>query len=111
MRNILLLFVVAVLVITGCHQGKQSSKSSTELEIGTEYLVQIRRDMLGAGAPQPIPPLTGNINGADVCVGGKLSKIDDEWIVLEQGNEKVLWIPRQSVLLIERTTQQQSHSH
>ncbi len=62
--------------------------------------VQIRRDLLGAGGNLPISPTTGSFNGADVCVTGKLLKVNEEWVVLERDKQEI-WIPRENVLLIQ----------
>ncbi len=61
--------------------------------------VQFRRDILGASRELPVPPTTDVQNGASVSVSGKLLKVNREWVVLEQ-DKKVLWIPRDNVLLI-----------
>ncbi len=62
--------------------------------------VQFRRDLLGASADLPIPPTTDGINGASVSVAGTLMLVNEQWVVLEQG-DKELWIPRDNVLLIK----------
>jgi len=45
----------------------------------------------------PVSPVTGNINGVDVAVAGKLTAADNDWIVLDDKT----WIPRSSILLIQ----------
>jgi hypothetical protein len=77
-----------------------------QLPPGKMCTVQFRRgDALGSGAPLPVSPLAGNINGADTAVTGKLKAALDEWIVIEQGAAE-LWIPKASVLLIRFDTKQ-----
>jgi hypothetical protein len=60
--------------------------------------VQFRRgDALGGAVAMPVSPVTGNINGVDVAVAGKLTAADNDWIVLDDKT----WIPRSSILLIQ----------
>jgi hypothetical protein len=64
-------------------------------------IVQLKRDVLGAGGNNlPIGPTIETINGASVSVGGRLLRLDREWVVLDTGTKK-LWVPRENVLLLQ----------
>jgi hypothetical protein len=71
---------------------------------GEQCIVQLRRDALGGAANLPVSPLTDNINGATVALGGWLVAVNHEAIVLDchasQRYFKRLWIPNSSILLI-----------
>jgi hypothetical protein len=70
-------------------------------KIGQNCTVQFRRgDGLGAGGSAPVPPTTNAMNGAEVCVSGKLQTAGGGWIVI--GADKTEYcIPRESILLIQ----------
>jgi hypothetical protein len=50
-------------------------------------------------SPNPIPPLMGNINGADTTITGKLVSLNDEWAAIRVG-EQVCWVPKSVILYI-----------
>jgi hypothetical protein len=68
--------------------------------IGENCTVHFRRDALGTGAAGPIPPLTGNFNGADVNVTGKLLRVNPGWICVAIGQGEYT-IPKEVILMIE----------
>jgi hypothetical protein len=94
-----LMLGMVALTLSGCG-GRESPKSPAALvaKIGKACEVQFRRNALGA-AGQPIPPATGAYNGADVTVGGKLSRVTDDWIVIIGGGREY-WIPRENILML-----------
>jgi hypothetical protein len=100
----ILVMVFVVLGTTGCDNKTSGSQSSPERicpKLGASCTVQFRRDALGASANLPVPPTTSSINGANVSVGGKFSKMNEDWVVLKGGNKGEIWIPRSVILLIE----------
>ena len=101
--SILVLTFVALGTI-GCDNKTSDSRSSPESmcpKLGASCTVQFRRDALGASANLPVPPTTSSINGANVSVGGKFSKMNEDWVVLKGGNKGEIWIPRSVILLLE----------
>jgi hypothetical protein len=91
-----LLLIAAMVLPLGC--GNPSASDGLNDKIGTMCTVQFRRgDALGGAAPLPVGPQSDSINGADVSVAGKLTAVDEKWIVLDDKT----WIPRSSVLLIQ----------
>ena len=120
-RGKLIAVILAVLVVgvICCHlhhshhkKAKPGAKVETlfDLELGTDCIIQFRRDALG-GSTSPISPKTTSLNGTDVCVNGKLIAVNSEAIHLEYDNNqfiingvpqlKRLWIPKSSILFIE----------
>lgn len=75
--------------------------SGAQPPVGKECVIQFRRgDALGGAGNLPVSPTTGGINGAEVALSGILRSITPEWIALER-KETTLWIPKESVLLIQ----------
>lgn len=68
--------------------------------VGKNVRVQFRRDALGAAASLPIPPMTGEINGAETTVVGHLIKVEGTGIVIGP-EERPKWIPREVILFVE----------
>ena len=100
----ILVMIFGVLGMTGCESKTPSTRSSTNRicpEAGAYCTVQFRRDALGASRDLPVPPTTGSINGAEVCVSGKFSKMNENWVVLTESNGGEIWIPRSMILLIK----------
>ncbi len=100
----ILVIILGVLGMAGCESKTPSAQSSTNRiypKAGAYCTVQFRRDALGASANLPIPPTTGNINGAAVCVTGKFSKMNEDWVILTEGDSREIWIPRSVILLIK----------
>lgn len=110
-RQIIMAGVLAltVLGLVGCEQTisktEQAEAGAQEPEaerfddlIGKNGKVQFKRDMLGASADLPIPPMTDGINGASVSISGKFVHISDQWVVLESQQVQT-WVPRENVLL------------
>jgi hypothetical protein len=99
--NIALLSLVLAassVLVTGCQPAAaaDSSKGST----ARTCTIQFRRDALGAAASLPIPPTTGNINGASTCVSGTFKSSSGEWVVIGQGGSET-WVPKSVILLIQ----------
>ena len=92
----------AAISLFGCgHNPGAAEKNPLTAKIGKDCVVQFRRgDGLGAAGDIPVPPTTGNINGADVQIEGKLESVNGGWVVLGQGDME-RWIPRESILLIQ----------
>lgn len=99
---LLSLSLVAVMIVSGCGSGQDPDLSASELRqwTGKNVRVQFRRDALGAAASLPVPPTTGEINGAATCVVGKLIKADRNGIVIGP-EERLKWIPREVILFVE----------
>ncbi len=68
--------------------------------VGDTVRVQFRRDALGAAAPLPISPKTGEINGASTTLVGTLIKAEFNAIVVE-ADGRLNWIPREVILLVQ----------
>jgi hypothetical protein len=44
-------------------------------------------------------------NGAGVCITGKFSRMDEDWVILTEGKDET-WIPRSVILLIKTYSQE-----
>src|SRR5688572_10470340 len=99
------LLLLTVLATPGCDDQSGTTNSggggadSAQPAIDSYIIVQIRRDSLGA-AGAPIPPMSGPVGGAEVAVGGKLRRLNADWVVIESAGRDI-WIPRGVVLLID----------
>ncbi len=97
--------VLSVLVFSlfGCGSGPVvTDPGPLSQRIGKNCTVQFRRgDALGSGAALPVSPETGNVNGAEVSVRGKLLSVGAGWVVLGRGDQSELHIPRESILMIQ----------
>ena len=90
------------LTVLGCMPGSGAGTTNgAEVRVGEQCTVQFRRDALGAAHPNPVPPLTNSINGAETSVSGTLVSADDSWVVLDRGDSGELWIPTSNVLLLQ----------
>ena len=97
MRATTVFLAVAAFGMCGCG-GEQNPMAE---KIGQNCTVQFRRgDALGAGGSLPVPPNTNAMNGAEVCVSGKLQSIAPAWVVVAQ-ERREYYIPRESILLIQ----------
>src|SRR5689334_20168433 len=109
MKNSLLSLVAGIFAVVLISLSVMPRKSvaalgagSTQLPIGRNCTVQLRRgDGLGAAATAPVSPVTGNSNGGDTSVSGKLYSVNEEWVVIEGVNDSLLWIPKGSILLVQ----------
>ena len=100
MRYVAALMAMLVLSLSGCGDKKAEGFSLSDC-VGLPCTVQFQRDLLGTTADLPVGPETGSINGAKVCVSGKLLKANSEWVVLLQDDDaSEYWIPRDNVLLV-----------
>lgn len=76
--------------------------SSSGPPIGSDVQVQLKRDVLGTATDLPVPPTTSVMNGAKVSVIGKLTRVTDEWLVVQE-DAVDHWILRSNVLLVSVT--------
>lgn len=94
--------LVLVCVLGSVFQAKAAFGSGlSQPPIGKDCVVQFRRgDALGSGANLPVPPMSASINGADTSVSGKLRNVTEEWIVIESGDQSLMWIPKAAILMV-----------
>ena len=80
---------------------RPGSSAGVQPQLGSNVVVQFRRDYLGAAdSDGPVSATAGNVNGTEVAVAGKLVRVSDEWVVIEsQGRE--LWVPKSAVLYLD----------
>ena len=91
------LLLPAALGLIGC-DGRGAS--GPQPPTGSQVTVQFRRDYLGGAKDGPASATSGSINDNQVALQGKLVRVSDEWLVLEnQGREQ--WVPRAAVLYID----------
>jgi hypothetical protein len=69
--------------------------------VGKFCTVQFKRNALGGGAALPVSPLTNVSNGAEVSCGGKILSVTREGLLLEMDGSRHLWIPMDSILLVD----------
>jgi hypothetical protein len=86
------------MLFTGCDTSMVSGSSGPP--VGKKCTIQFRRDALGTAASLPVPPMTGNVNGADTSISGTVKSVTEEWVVLDGANGEI-WIPRTVILLIQ----------
>jgi hypothetical protein len=86
--------LLVAVVLVGCNQ-----QVTEQPPVGSSVTVQFRRDALGSANANAVPPTTDSINGAAVSMGGSLTKVNKDWVVIESGG-KTFWIPKSAVLLI-----------
>ena len=92
-KCVIIISLLALLIVfTGCDRSSQPPT-------GKKVFVQFRRDYLGGAHALPISPVTTSINGATVCIKGKLLTVNEEWVVVENRKQEH-WIPKNVVLLI-----------
>lgn len=99
-----ILLLASVVAISGC--GNYAPGPFDALlsgHLGDNCTVYFRRDAQGMAAPSPSSPLTGNHNGADTQVSGKLSQVNAEWVVLRGDGKREFHIPKSVILLVEVT--------
>jgi len=105
----ILVVLIAGVVCWHAHRPKPIDPEITpaiDLKPGLICTVQFRRDVLGTAGDLPVDPTTNKINGAIVSLRGKLIAIDREAILLDWYHDRMnvyrrLWIPKDSILLIE----------
>jgi hypothetical protein len=101
MRVFTILLLGATLALCGCSNAPTAEPTPLTGKIGQNCTVQFRRgDALGGAASTPASPTTNAINGAEVCISGKLQKVEGRWIVVAVDNFEYC-IPRESILLIQ----------
>lgn len=96
------LLSLQLLALAACHPDPAHTgldALSEGLAAGDMVTVQLRRDHLGAAAPNGISPISGSHNGAAVSLPGELIAVTPDWIVMtNDGVER--WVARESVLLV-----------
>jgi len=104
MRSTALLIAGLAVAVTfsGCTRESPDGMSTGTLRewSGKNVRVQFRRDALGSAAALPVPPTTGEINGAATCVIGTLIEVEHAGIVIGP-DERPKWIPREVILFVE----------
>ncbi len=90
--------LVGLLFVAGCDGSQPDPQLSGR--IGEMCTIYFRRDALGMAAGAPSSPRTGNQNGADVAISGKLLRVNPGWLTvgIDQGEYT---IPREVILMIE----------
>lgn len=116
--RVMICFCSAVLLsaLSGCAPTRtedSTALATTQPVAATESLVPgractvyFRRDFLGALAPAPIAPLSGNYNNPTQDISGTLLRADEEWVVVRGSRGEEYWVPRQSVLAVKLEPQQ-----
>jgi hypothetical protein len=93
--------LVGLLFVAGCG-GSHPPVSDPQLSgrVGENCTIYFRRDALGMAAGAPSPPRTGNQNGADVAMSGKLLRVNPGWLTVGIDQAEYT-IPREVILMIE----------
>ena len=102
----IVVIVLPLFAVISCDSKTSCSKAANRItpKAGAICTVQFRRDALGASASLPISPTTYNINGAEVSIGGRFSRMDDSWVVLtafKNDKKEEIWIPHSVILFIK----------
>lgn len=103
--NYFLIFGLASMFFVGCQKNNDSVGEFSGYKLLNQYsnnyvTVQFRRDMLGASVDLPIGPTTQKINGANTSLRGRLKWSSENSVLISSGNDAI-WIPRESILLIQ----------
>lgn len=98
-RLAILALILSILVAAGCESKKPRTAHNAPKQ-GSYCTVQFRRDALGAAGDLLVPPTSNMHNGAETCVTGKFSRMDEDWVILTEGKDET-WIPRSAILLIK----------
>ena len=100
--SVRMLSVPAILLLLAVFLSACGSGGDATLDgrVGKICTVQLRRDALGGAANLPVPPLTNEINGAQVSLTGSLERVTDHWIVLSV-SERSIAVSRDAVLLVQ----------
>ena len=64
--------------------------------LGANCIVILRPEELGTRQALLTP---GEVDGVSSSIQGKFVQLNDQWIVLDFGNDKQVWVPRERVLL------------
>ncbi len=104
--RILTIGLLAVMsVCVGCAEKSKTVAAAKNQDNPTPNdtlcVVHFKRNYLGIARDTPISLTTGNFNGADITVAGKLKKVTDEWIVVETTDSEK-WIPREVILYLQK---------
>ena len=98
------LLALVALGLYGCNSGSTAPEnSSQELvtispPVGSACDVFFRRNLLGVASDHPISIETGTHNGGVLFIGGRVVKMDHEWLVLKIDDNTEKWIPRNVIL-------------
>ena len=87
----------ACMLLAGCGRPVDSPASAM---VGRQVEVQFRRDALGTASPNPVPPATGEINGAAVHMFGTLRKAQADWILLASDGDEYV-VPTHAILYLK----------
>jgi hypothetical protein len=108
-RMVVWLIALACVVVwpAGCeNRGGRKDTGKLEPKVGSQCVVQFRRDALGGGVnSNPIGPTVDSVNGSQISLPGMIEKIGDDWLVLRTRDNQQLWIPRGMILCLEVTTE------
>lgn len=95
------LALIYITALTGCG-GNALPHTDPMLSgrIGDNCTVYFRHDALGMAAGAPASPTTGNHNGGDTQITGKLLRVNAAWICIGTGKAEYT-IPTEVILLVE----------
>src|SRR6516162_6554753 len=94
------LALAGIAALSGCAINSPApSESMPSARVGDNCTVFFRRDALGMAADSPSPAMSGNHNGADTQVSGKLIRMNAEWLVISDGKRE-LSIPKDVILVV-----------
>ena len=86
------------LPLTGCDKATAADSSITSA--GKPCTVQLRGDALGAAADLLISPRTSNSKAVYTTISCTFKSIRGDWVIVIS-QDKEVWIPKNSILLIE----------
>jgi hypothetical protein len=104
MRAGAICILIGLSFVAGC-AGNASPSADPMLSghIGENCIVHFRHDALGMAAAGPAPPRSGNHNGADTEVSGKLLRVNAVWICI--GIDKAEFtIPKEAILWVSMSS-------
>ena len=96
-----ILILTLVLFLQACGEGVDQFPSKL---VGKNVTIQFNRNSLGAASPIPISPNTDGMNGGETSIYGIVEKFEGNWVLLKLSANKVLYIPKESILLISSET-------
>ncbi len=104
-----MLGILTATMLHGCADTVTADKLVLNPPIGEYCHVRLKPEAIG-GTDQRLSPMTQNINGTETGVGGELSAIDGDWVVVKTVDvfqkKQEVWIVRDMVLLITIPTKQ-----
>ena len=99
MRTLAVCLLLCVPFFAGCGVSGPTDPMLTE-RVGQNCTVYFRHDALGMAAASPAPATSGNHDGADLQVTGKLLRANAGWVCVAVGQEEYT-IPREVILLVK----------